>query len=231
MDALDDLLTEHFRPTTTFSLASDVLRRATADHDALARFGRSLAIDASPRGVTRVGTGRQRPSLDGAVRRHVEQARAELDDYLGGRRAYFGVPVDLGDVAPFQRGVLAAARAIPFGEDRPYAWIAQRIGSPKAVRAVGTALGRNPVPLIVPCHRVLRSDGSTGGYAFGGDTKTLLLALERTTPVLMGCTTTRIVCRVGCPHLRRARDDRRVVFASVGDAADVGYRPCRVCTP
>jgi O-6-methylguanine DNA methyltransferase len=229
MDELDDLLTTHFRPLDP-PAAADVLRRA-ATHDALTRFGDTLAVDASPRGVTRVAPGTQRGALDGAVRRHVERARHELDEYLGGRRAYFTVPVDLGDVAPFQRRVLDAAATIPFGEAKPYAWIAKRIGSAGAVRAVGTALGRNPVPLIVPCHRIVRSDGSSGDYAFGGERKALLLRLERETPILTGCTSTKIVCRVGCAHLARARDDRRVVFASVGDAVDVGYRPCKVCTP
>lgn len=212
------------------TLASRVLQRVEA-HDALRQFGTTLAIDASPRGVTHVGPGAQRGSLDGAVRRHVERARHELDDYLGGRRTYFTVPVDFGDVAPFQRRVLDAAATIPFGEAQPYAWIARTIGADKAVRAVGTALGRNPVPLIVPCHRIVRSDGSSGEYVFGGERKSLLLRLERETPILIGCTSTKIVCRLGCSHLARARDDRRVVFASTADAADVGYRPCKVCTP
>ncbi|HWN03572.1 MAG TPA: methylated-DNA--[protein]-cysteine S-methyltransferase, partial [Candidatus Dormibacteraeota bacterium] len=102
---------------------------------------------------------------------------------------------------------------------------------PRAVRAVGTALGRNPVPLILPCHRVWRSDGGLGGYIFGADVKDRLAALERTTPVLEGCTSTRIVCRVGCIHGRNMRPDNRVVFASVEDARSVGYRPCKVCRP
>jgi hypothetical protein len=99
------------------------------------------------------------------------------------------------------------------------------------VRAVGTALGENPVPLIVPCHRVGRSDGSLGGYIFGLPVKSGLWSLERRTPVLEGCTSTRIVCRVGCAHGRHMRADRRVVFASVDDACAVGYRPCKVCKP
>ena len=97
--------------------------------------------------------------------------------------------------------------------------------------AVGTALGRNPVPLILPCHRVWRSDGGLGGYIFGAAVKDGLAALERTTPVLEGCTSTRIVCRVGCIHGRHMRPDNRVVFASVDDARSVGYRPCKVCRP
>ncbi len=141
------------------------------------------------------------------------------------------MPVDLSAAPDFQAKVLRAAGAIPFGQARPYAWVAQRIGHPRAVRAVGTALGKNPVPLIVPCHRVLKSDGGVGGYIFGTGVKQRLLGLERVTPVLEGCTSTHIVCRLGCPHLRRAKPSNRVVFASVEDARSVGYRPCRVCRP
>jgi len=83
----------------------------------------------------------------------------------------------------------------------------------------------------VPCHRVLKSDGGVGGYIFGTRLKGRLLEIERTTPVLEGCTSTRIVCRVGCAHLRRAKPEHRVVFASVEDARSVGYRACRVCRP
>ena len=84
--------------------------------------------------------------------------------------------------------------------DTSDAWIAQRIGNPRAVRAVGTALGRNPVPFIVPCHRVLQTGGGLGGYLFGTDVKSRLLSLERTTPIYEGCTSTHILCRVGCVH-------------------------------
>src|SRR5947208_127626 len=98
-------------------------------------------------------------------------------------------------------------------------------------RAVGNALGANPVPVIVPCHRIVRGDGTWGHYAFGGAMKTQLLRLERTTPSLIGCTSTRIICRRGCAHEQRVGEANRVVFASVADAASVGYRPCRVCRP
>jgi len=78
---------------------------------------------------------------------------------------------------------------------------------------------------------VWRSDGGLGGYIFGAAVKNRLAALERTTPVLEGCTTTRIVCRVGCMYSRRMRPENRVVFASVEDARSVGYRPCTLCHP
>jgi len=105
------------------------------------------------------------------------------------------------------------------------------VGHPRAARAVGNALGANPVPVIVPCHRIVRGDGTWGHYAFGGAMKTQLLRLERTTPALIGCTSTRIVCRRGCAHEQRVQEANRIVFASVSDAASVGYRPCRVCRP
>jgi hypothetical protein len=78
---------------------------------------------------------------------------------------------------------------------------------------------------------VIRGDGSWGHYAFGGALKTRLLALERTTPLLVGSATTRIVCRVGCVNDHRVQENNRVIFASVADAAGVGYRPCKICKP
>jgi O-6-methylguanine DNA methyltransferase len=231
-DRLDLLLTDYFRPEAP---AEDLPRRIAAaarvSRTALDRLEARLAIEATERGISRVGTGPGDKPATAAARRLREQARLEIHEYLHGQRAFFAVPVDLTAVADFQRRVLEAARHIPFGEGRPYAWIAARIGHPRAVRAVGTALGRNPVPLILPCHRVWRSDGALGGYVFGADVKDRLAALERTTPVLEGCTSTHIVCRVGCVHGRHMRPDNRVVFASVEDARSVGYRPCKVCRP
>lgn len=107
-------------------------------------------------------------------------ARRELEEYLAGRRTAFSVPVDLRHVTPFQRDVLQAARAVPRGQVATYAEIGRRIGRPRAARAVGQALGSNPVPIVVPCHRVLASDGSLGGYSGRGGirTKLRLLRLE-----------------------------------------------------
>jgi Metal binding domain of Ada len=85
--------------------------------------------------------------------------------------------------------------------------------------------------VIAPSPHVIRGDGTWGHSAFGGALKTRLLELERTTPVLVGCASTRVVCRRGCVHEQRIGDDRRVVFASVADAVGVGYRPCKVCGP
>ena len=231
-DHLDRLLTDYFRaapaPAGLGRRIAAVVRDSRAE---LTRLEGRLGIEATSRGVSRVRIGRPGRPATAAARRLAEQAREEIHEYLHGQRAFFRVPVDLAGVPDFQRSVLEAARLIPFGEARPYAWIAARIGHPRAVRAVGTALGRNPVPLILPCHRVWRSDGGLGGYIFGAAVKDRLAALERATPVLEGCTSTRIVCRVGCIHGRHMRPDNRVVFASVDDARSVGYRPCKVCRP
>src|SRR5829696_5325987 len=79
------------------------------------------------------------------------------------------VPVDLSGTTSFQRRVLEVVKSIPRGEVRPYAWIAREVGSPRASRAVGTVMANNPVPLLIPCHRVIRNDGTTGKYAFGAE--------------------------------------------------------------
>ena len=209
-------------------LAARILRGARArGSDAEAP---TLDVVASERGIMRMRIGHGITSAPNArARALADTARAQLAQYLAGERAVFSVPLDLGTVPDFQRRVLRAALAIPFGAVRPYAWIAARIGHARAVRAVGTALGTNPLPLLVPCHRVVCTDGALGGYIFGLPLKRRLLALEHETPLFVGCTSTRILCVRGCAHERRMRPDRRVVFASVADARSVGYQPCAVC--
>jgi methylated-DNA-[protein]-cysteine S-methyltransferase len=105
---------------------------------------------------------------------------AQLRDYFAGKRRVFDLPLDLRLTTPFQRQVLLAALQIPCGQTLTYAGLAQRIGKPKAARAVGQALGRNPIPIVIPCHRVLASDGSLRGYSGGRgiETKAQLLQLE-----------------------------------------------------
>ena len=102
----------------------------------------------------------------------------ELREYAEGRGRSFSVALDLAALKPFQRAVLAAIRNIPFGETRTYGWVAREIGNPKAARAVGQALHTNPIPIIIPCHRVIASDGSLGGYGGGVPMKQKLLKLE-----------------------------------------------------
>lgn len=90
---------------------------------------------------------------------------AELADYFRGKRVLFSATLDFSGATVFQRRVWSATSKIPYGEVRSYREIAQAIGKPKAARAVGTALGRNPFPILVPCHRVIREDGGLGGFS------------------------------------------------------------------
>jgi O-6-methylguanine DNA methyltransferase len=231
-DRIDLILKRYFHPDTEpGDLATRVLTAARASAREIGRLLDKVSIQATPEGISRIRAERLPKPATAAGRKVAERAREELAEYFEGKRAFFSVPVDLSEAPEFQKKVLAAARRIPFGEVRPYAWVAQRIGQPRAVRAVGTALGRNPVPFLVPCHRVLQTGGGLGGYLFGTDVKSRLLSLERTTPIYEGCASTHIVCRVGCVHGRHMRPDNRVVFASVDDARSVGYRPCKVCKP
>jgi O-6-methylguanine DNA methyltransferase len=231
-DRIDDILKRYFQPDAEpGDLAKQVLMAARASARETGRLLDRISIQATPEGVSLIRAGRLEKPATAAARRVASLAREEISEYFQGKRAFFSVPVDLSGAPDFQKKVLAAARRIPFGEVRPYAWVAERIGHPRAVRAVGTALGRNPVPFIVPCHRVLQTGGGLGGYLFGTKVKSRLLSLERTTPIYEGCTSTHIVCRVGCVHGRHMRPDNRVVFASVDDARSVGYRPCKVCKP
>lgn len=89
-----------------------------------------------------------------------------------------GLPIDYSGIAPFQTSVLEVCATIPPGAVRSYGWIAEELHNPGSVRAVGTALGKNPIPLLVPCHRIVRSDGSVGQYAFGPNIKHQLLVSE-----------------------------------------------------
>ncbi len=107
-----------------------------------------------------------------------KRALSQLKAYLGGRRKNFDCPLDLGGT-PFQRRVWAALMKIPYGKTRSYQDIARAIGHPRAYRAVGNANGANPIPLIVPCHRVIESNGGLGGYGQGLGFKRKLLDLEK----------------------------------------------------
>jgi O-6-methylguanine DNA methyltransferase len=153
------------------------------------------------------------------------------------------IDLDLRDASDFERAVWMKALEIPRGEVRPYGWIAREIGRPKAVRAVGTALGHNPVPLIVPCHRVVRSDGMIGQYSLGGpENKRTILSAEGLDPDeleglaragirFIGSDTTRIYCMPSCHDARRVTERHKQEFRSAGAAAAAGYRPCRHCRP
>jgi methylated-DNA-[protein]-cysteine S-methyltransferase len=149
-----------------------------------------LWLAVGPRGVVAVHYGAEPPDSElrrivsrygpGVLRepRRVDPLKRELDDYFGRRRTRFDVPVDLSALTPFQRRILSATRRIPFGKFATYREIATRAGTPAAARAAGGALGANPVPIVVPCHRVIASDGTLGGYTGGLETKRFLLTLE-----------------------------------------------------
>jgi methylated-DNA-[protein]-cysteine S-methyltransferase len=103
---------------------------------------------------------------------------AQLGEYFAGARTHFAVPLDLRLSTGFRREVIEQLPGIPYGDTASYAVVADRAGRPRAVRAVGTACATNPLPLVLPCHRVVRADGSPGAYAGGADAKRLLLDLE-----------------------------------------------------
>jgi methylated-DNA-[protein]-cysteine S-methyltransferase len=108
------------------------------------------------------------------------EAQAELIDYLEGKRRDFTVPVDMSQGTAFQRRVWRAILRVPYGRVRSYQWVAEKVGGKQYARAVGMALGANPVPIVVPCHRIVSHDGSLGGFGCGLPMKRRLLKLEGT---------------------------------------------------
>jgi methylated-DNA-[protein]-cysteine S-methyltransferase len=149
-----------------------------------------LLLAATPAGVVRVSFAREgfddvltslatriSPRVLEAPAR-LDRARRQLDEYFSGRRTGFDVALDHRLSAGFRARALEAVAAIPFGHTGTYASVAAAAGSPRAVRAAGTACATNPIPLLVPCHRVVRSDGSMGRYGGGEQAKRLLLELE-----------------------------------------------------
>ena len=178
---------------------------------------------------------------DRPLRRATAAPRALVAALAEGRGAR-SLRYDIDDLSPFQRAVLNKTAEIPRGEVRPYGWVAREVGQPGAVRAVGTALGRNPIPVLIPCHRVVRSDGRIGEYALGSPVKQQLLRwegldldeLSRLASVggrYVGSTTTSVYCLPTCHAARRINRANRRTFRSAGEAADAGFRPCRHCRP
>jgi O-6-methylguanine DNA methyltransferase len=147
-----------------------------------------VAVTASDNGLTTVDLsilGRRTASEpqqtdEGVATAFLDEARAQLLAYIQGTRREFSLPVDLAAGTPFQRKVWRAIIAIPYGRVRSYQWVATRVGGKQYARAVGMALGANPVPVIVPCHRIIARDGSLGGFGCGLPMKRRLLKLEGT---------------------------------------------------
>jgi O-6-methylguanine DNA methyltransferase len=149
---------------------------------------------------------------------------------------------DLRSLSEFERAVLEKAREIPRGEVRPYGWIAREIGRPGAVRAVGSALNKNPVPLLIPCHRVVRSDGQIGEYAFGPARKRALLAAEgldigrlealaQAGIRFIGDPADHSYCLPTCRGVTYQPQDRLLLLPSVKAARAAGLAPCDWCRP
>ena len=154
----------------------------------------SLTVIVTPRGLVRLSYSGE--GLEGqlqeladrvsprilAAPEQTDGVRRQLDDYFSGQRHTFDVPIDWRLVRGFAGGVLRATARIPFGAVSTYREIAAAAGSPNAYRAAGNALGSNPVPIVVPCHRVLHAGGGLGGYTGGLERKRYLLQLEGLTP-------------------------------------------------
>jgi O-6-methylguanine DNA methyltransferase len=159
------------------------------------------------------------------------------------RRDRTKLQFDLRGLSEFERAVLLKALEIPGGEVRPYSWIAREIGHPEAVRAVGTALGKNPVPLLIPCHRVVRADGTLGQYSMGGSrVKRALLEVEGVEPSTieklaargiryLGNEKSRAYCYPTCGGTPSLVRSNKVPFHSGREALAAGYHPCRDCRP
>lgn len=149
-----------------------------------------LLLAATPTGLARVAY--EREGLDAVLRnlagkisprvlrapRRLDEPARQLEDYFAGRRTAFDLPLDLSLSAGFRRSVLAYLPAIRYGETASYQSVAAAVHNPKAVRAVGTACATNPLPVVIPCHRVIRSDGQLGAYLGGPEIKHRLLDLE-----------------------------------------------------
>ncbi|MGZ5128552.1 MAG: methylated-DNA--[protein]-cysteine S-methyltransferase [Actinomycetota bacterium] len=177
--------------------AAGRLAGAAADHDlldvAVARVDSpigELFVAVTPRGLACVAfededrdevLARLARELSPRILEHAaatDAVRRELEEYFAGERRRFELRLDRRLIHGIARDVLAATARVPFGRTTTYGELAGRIGNPKAARAVGNALGSNPIPIVVPCHRVLRTGGALGGYAGGLDRKERLLRLE-----------------------------------------------------
>jgi len=173
--------------------------------------------------------------------RESKQVRAEAEQVLSGRKRGTEIAF-LGGLTPFQQAVLRATARIPRGAIRPYNWVAKEAGNPGAVRAAGTTLGHNPVPFIVPCHRVVRSDWTLGKYSAGGpEVKQAVLFMEGLTPRqldwiqhaprFVGQLDSMEFCLPACVGLDESDPSNLKGFEHPEDAIHAGFEPCDVCRP
>jgi methylated-DNA-[protein]-cysteine S-methyltransferase len=166
---------------------------------------------------------------------------AEIDRFFKGDLSVLEHRVDLSVVeSEFQRRALISLRTVPVGSVITYQGLAAAVGHPNSQRAIGTTMATNPVPIFVPCHRVIKSDGSIGNYGGGVANKLKLLRAEgfdvgrdlRLPPrAVMGHRKTRIFCRPECSAAKRADSSRTVYFADAQSAANAGLRACKLCRP
>jgi O-6-methylguanine DNA methyltransferase len=184
------------------------------------RFGRRVTAEKSP--------------APARVRELIRKVKAE------GRQT---LHYDLRGLSEFERAVLRKALEIPTGEVRSYSWIAREIGHPGAVRAAGSVLAKNPVPLLIPCHRVVRSDGHLGRYSLGSDgNKRRLLEMEGAQPELLerlasegvrflGNAEKKYFCFPTCGGIETLVLANKVPFGSDREALEAGFHPCKDCRP
>jgi O-6-methylguanine DNA methyltransferase len=174
--------------------------------------------------------------------RSAERVGDEIRSLINGHPDALTRPVDLRMVkSQFQRKALERLRKVPPGSVITYQALAAAVGAPESQRAIGNTMASNPVPIYVPCHRVIRSDGSIGNYGGGVQCKVRLLRAEGFAldpgqnrlpeQAVFGHRETRIYCRSGCSAVRRAKQSSFLIFADAGQARQAGMRACRQCRP
>lgn len=233
------------------SCAQSVCEAVTEKFGSFQFGGRTIWVVFSARGIRAITTGDYTPATfrERYGKRFGDLREADVPQPLRTpiERALRGedpgdVTLDLADLTEFERAVLEKLRTIPRGEVRPYRWLAAEVGRPGAVRAVGNVMARNPIPLILPCHRVVPNQGGVGNYGWGPDMKRTLLReegvpideldqLARAHVRYVGSATTHIYCFPTCRHAKRIREENRVPLHDEEEAARKGFRPCLACRP
>ena len=232
--------------------AMKLLRRPEARAGIVASPIGRLFIAEGPRGIASLHflsiAGAERP-LE-RLRRRIELVENEnwradivrtLARYFGGDFSVLKRRVDLTLIeSEFQRRALTRLREVPVGSVITYQGLAVAVGEPDAPRAIGNTMASNPVPIFVPCHRVIRSDGTIGNYGGGVKSKILLLrnegfaldaSLRMPAAAVMGYRHTQIYCRPDCSATKRAAPSRSLIFADARHARDTGLRACKLCMP
>jgi methylated-DNA-[protein]-cysteine S-methyltransferase len=249
-ETCDDTYEEVERFARELRSAAGTPARSTVDNfDTVATPGGDVWVAFSERGLKMIGrSGTEdefRDQYAEVFRRCLTRSplpadmRAHVLDAIEGRSAG-GAAVDLNGLPAFEQEVLAACSAIPHGEVRTYSWIARVIGRPKATRAVGNALHRNPVAPVIPCHRVVPSSGGIGNYALGRARKIDLLSREGVEIAMLeelARTHARYFgfdgayCEPTCSRIRNVPRDQRLPLRNEAEARTRGFEPCRRCAP